>query len=197
MARISASSQVSAPRVRFAPSPSGYLHVGGARTALFNWLFARHVTSAAGGGTFVLRVEDTDAARSSIESVQAIITSMKWLGLEWDEGPDVGGPHGPYFQSERKELYQAAAKRLVDEGKAYPCFCKPEDLDRVREAQEKAGEPVRYNGKCAKLSVAEAAELERDWLEPSIRFRVPAKQLLVPDLVKGSVEFDTGLFGDL
>ena len=184
-------------RVRFAPSPSGYLHVGGARTALFNWLFARHHHSADGGAKFILRVEDTDAARSSLESVQAIITSMKWLGLDWDEGPDVGGPHAPYFQSERKEIYQAAAQKLVNEGKAYPCFCKPEDLDRVREQQEKAGDPVRYNGKCAKLSVAEAAEMERDWLEPSIRFRVPAQQLVIPDLVKGPVEFDTGLIGDL
>src|SRR5438874_1330598 len=134
-------------RVRFAPSPSGYLHVGGARTALFNWLFARHH-----GGKFILRVEDTDAKRSSIESIQAIISSMTWLGLTWDEGPDVGGPVGPYFQSERGEGYQVAARKLLEEDKAYPCYCTEDELNRVREEQQKAAQPIRYNGRCSTLT---------------------------------------------
>src|SRR5690606_6619739 len=116
-----------APRVRFAPSPSGYLHIGGARTALFNWLWARSQ-----GGSFILRVEDTDQERSSIESVQAILDSMKWLGLDWDEGPLVGGECGPYSQSERRSHYHDAVQRLIAEGRAYRCYCTREDLDRAR-----------------------------------------------------------------
>ena len=114
---------------RFAPSPTGYLHVGGARTALFNWLFARRH-----GGVFVLRIEDTDAERSSWDMVQGIVDGMRWLGLDWDEGPDVGGPHAPYFQSQRLETYRAMAERLVSEGRAYYCYCTPETLQRKREA---------------------------------------------------------------
>ena len=110
-------------RVRFAPSPTGYLHVGGARTALFNYLFARRH-----GGMFLLRIEDTDQDRNVEEAVEAIYDGMRWLGLHWDEGPDVGGPHGPYFQSQRLPLYAAAGKRLLEERKAYRCFCAPEDL---------------------------------------------------------------------
>src|SRR5260221_10287032 len=112
---------------RFAPSPTGYLHVGGARTALFNWLYARHH-----GGTFVLRIEDTDVERSSASMVTGILESLKWLGLNWDEGPDVGGPHAPYFQSERLDLYRAAARRLVASGLAYYCYCTPEELKTKR-----------------------------------------------------------------
>src|SRR6187549_1100319 len=108
------------PRVRFAPSPTGYLHVGGARTALFNWLYARRL-----GGTFVLRIEDTDAERSSTDMVTAIFDSMRWLGLDWDEGPGIGGPHAPYFQTERLELYRKAALELVASGQAYRCYCNP------------------------------------------------------------------------
>src|SRR5512141_874609 len=117
-------------RVRFAPSPTGYLHVGGARTALYNYLFAR-----ANGGTFVLRVEDTDAARSSDESVRAILSSMRWLGLTWDEGPEAGGGFGPYFQSERRELYRRHGAALRDQGRAYDCYCTPEEIDAMREGQ--------------------------------------------------------------
>jgi glutamyl-tRNA synthetase len=116
------------PRLRFAPSPSGYLHIGGARTALFNWLWARSQ-----GGTFVLRVEDTDQERSSLDSVRAILEAFRWLGMDWDEGPEVGGPHGSYFQSERKALYRDSVERLIREGKAYRCYCTKEELDRARE----------------------------------------------------------------
>ena len=133
------------PRVRFAPSPSGYLHIGGARTALFNWLWARSQ-----GGQFILRIEDTDQDRSSIESVRAILDSMRWLGLDWDEGPEVGGDRGPYFQSERKDLYRAAVERLIERGHAYRCYCTKEELDRAR-AELKAKDPKAqfvYPGTC-------------------------------------------------
>src|SRR3970282_2248600 len=130
---------MSKPRVRFAPSPTGYLHVGGARTALFNWLFARHT-----GGTFVLRIEDTDAERSSWDMVTGIVDGMRWLGLDWDEGPDVGGPHAPYFQSQRLDKYRAMAERLVSDRRAYLCYCTPEILQRKREAAEAAGAAWTY-----------------------------------------------------
>ncbi len=133
------------PRLRFAPSPSGYLHIGGARTALFNWLWARSQ-----GGTFVLRVEDTDQERSSLDSVRAILDALKWLGLDWDEGPEVGGPFGSYFQSERKALYRESVERLIREGKAYRCYCTKEELDRAREAlkQQNPKAAFVYPGTC-------------------------------------------------
>src|SRR5690606_11362927 len=129
MATTSSTGAGAPPRVRFAPSPSGYLHIGGARTALFNWLWARSQ-----GGTFVLRIEDTDEERSSLDSVRAILDSLRWLGLDWDEGPEVGGEFGPYFQSERKERYREAAESLIAAGKAYRCYCTKEELDAQREA---------------------------------------------------------------
>ncbi len=134
-----------APRVRFAPSPSGYLHIGGARTALFSWLWAKSQ-----GGSFIVRVEDTDQERSSLESVRAILDALKWLGLDWDEGPEVGGDHGPYFQSERKALYREAVEQLIREGHAYRCYCTKEELDRQRAAL-KARDPKAqfvYPGTC-------------------------------------------------
>jgi glutamyl-tRNA synthetase len=136
---------MSGPRVRFAPSPSGYLHIGGARTALFNWLWARGQ-----GGTFVLRIEDTDQDRSSIESVRAILDALKWLGLDWDEGPEVGGPHEPYFQSERKERYRQAAEELIAKGKAYRCYCSKEALDAARAALKEKDPKAQfvYPGTC-------------------------------------------------
>ncbi len=132
-------------RVRFSPSPSGYLHVGGARTALFNWLWARKT-----GGTFIVRVEDTDQERSSIESVRAVLDALEWLGLDWDEGPEVGGPHEPYFQSERRDIYHDVAQQLIDQGKAYRCYCTKEELAAARdEAQLKnPKQPFRYPGTC-------------------------------------------------
>src|SRR5207247_2491661 len=134
-------------RVRFAPSPTGYLHVGGARTALFNWLFARRQ-----GGAFVLRIEDTDVERSSSEMVDAVLDGMRWLGLDWDEGPGVGGPCGPYFQSERLDRYRAMARRLVAEGLAYYCYCTPGEMRAKREAAEHAGGAWKYDRTCLALT---------------------------------------------
>jgi glutamyl-tRNA synthetase len=131
------------PRVRFAPSPTGYLHIGGARTALFNWLDAR-----GGKGRFVLRIEDTDRERSTVESVQAILDGLRWLGLDWDEGPEVGGPYAPYFQTERLGSYRAAADRLIAEKKAYPCYCTKEELEERRKVFERQKRPYKYEGTC-------------------------------------------------
>ncbi|MEZ4221161.1 MAG: glutamate--tRNA ligase [Polyangiaceae bacterium] len=136
---------MSGPRVRFAPSPSGYLHIGGARTALFNWLWARSQ-----GGSFVLRIEDTDQDRSSLESVRAILDALRWLGLDWDEGPEVDGPHAPYFQSERKALYRDAAEQLIQKGHAYRCYCTKEELDAARAALKERDPKAQfvYPGTC-------------------------------------------------
>jgi glutamyl/glutaminyl-tRNA synthetase len=141
-------------RVRFAPSPTGHLHVGGARTALFNWLFARHT-----GGKFILRIEDTDQERSTDESYRAIIEALRWLGLDWDEGPLVGGAYGPYFQSQRRHLYREWAERLVKEGKAYACYCSQEDVARRRAASGATTEASTYDRHCRDLSCDEAARL--------------------------------------
>src|ERR1700759_5273433 len=142
-------------RVRFAPSPTGYLHVGGARTALFNWLLARRH-----GGVFVLRIEDTDADRSSSEMVDGILDGLNWLALDWNEGPRVGGPYGPYFQSERGDLHRAAADRLVEKGHAYFCYCTPEEIKAKREAGEKATGGWIYDRTCAALSKDDVAARE-------------------------------------
>jgi glutamyl-tRNA synthetase len=172
------------PRLRFAPSPTGYLHVGGARTALFNWLYARHH-----GGVFVLRIEDTDVERSSWEMVSGIVDGLRWLGLDWDEGPDVGGPHGPYFQSERLETYRTAAERLVAEGHAYYCYCSPEALKAQRDEAERRGEAWNYDRTCARRSADEVAELEAAGRPRAIRFRVPEGTTRFDDLVHGPIEF--------
>src|ERR1041384_5827916 len=140
------------PRVRFAPSPTGYLHVGGARTALFNWLFARRHH-----GSFVLRIEDTDAERSSAEMVTGILDGLRWLGLDWDEGPGVDGAHGPYFQSQRYDRHRAAAASLVSEGRAYHCYCPAERLREEREQAEARGEAWQYDRRCLTLAPAPAA----------------------------------------
>src|SRR5688572_10044361 len=156
-------------RVRFAPSPTGYLHVGGARTALFNWLFARRHQ-----GTFVLRIEDTDAGRSSWEMVSGIVDGLRWLGLDWDEGPDVGGPHAPYFQSQRLEMYRSAAEELLARGAAYRCFCSPETLQQKREAAEARGGGWIYDRTCCDLDESEIAA-RRDAGAPfAVRFKVPS-----------------------
>ena len=172
-------------RVRFAPSPTGYLHVGGARTALFNWLFARRH-----GGTFVLRIEDTDVERSSTDMVDGILDGLRWLGLDWDEGPLVGGPVGPYFQSERGDRYRAAAQRLVDAGRAYYCYCTTEELKIKREAGEREGGAWRYDRVCAGLSAAEIAANDRAGKPRAVRFRVPDGITRFDDLVHGPIEFD-------
>jgi len=172
------------PRVRFAPSPTGYLHVGGARTALFNWLYARRH-----GGTFILRIEDTDVERSSADMITGILSSMRWLGLTWDEGPDVGGPHAPYFQTERLDQYRAAAARLVDAGHAYYCYCRPEELAAKRSAAEAAGSAWTYDRTCHALSREEIANREAAGQPRAIRFFVPPGVTQFTDLVRGHIAF--------
>jgi glutamyl-tRNA synthetase len=184
---------MSAPvRVRFAPSPTGYLHVGGARTALFNYLFARRH-----GGVFVLRIEDTDRERSTEESVTAITEGLHWLGLHWDEGPGANGAHGPYFQSERLSLYAEWAERLFREGNAYRCFCDPEELKRRREEALSRGEPPRYNRKCLSLSREESeARVARG--EPhALRFLMPDGETSWVDGVRDEVSFQNSVLDDL
>ena len=178
-------------RVRFAPSPTGYLHVGGARTALFNWLYARRH-----GGTFVLRIEDTDAERSSWEMVTGIVEGLRWLGLDWDEGPDVGGPHGPYFQSQRLDRHRALAERLVSEGRAYYCFCAPELLQQKREAAESAGGGWIYDRTCLALNANDVAALKASSTPRAIRFRVPDGVTAFDDLVHGRIAFDNEVIED-
>jgi glutamyl-tRNA synthetase len=174
-----------APRVRFAPSPTGYLHVGGARTALFNWLYARRH-----GGVFILRIEDTDVERSSQDMVTGIFDGLRWLGLTWDEGPEIGGPHAPYFQSERLDRYRAAADRLLDEGHAYHCYCTPERLRDERERAEGRGEAWQYDRTCLALSADRIRELEAAATPRAIRFRVPAAGAAFDDAVHGRIAFD-------
>ena len=172
------------PRVRFAPSPTGYLHVGGARTALFNWLYARRH-----GGTFVLRIEDTDVERSSADMISGILSSMTWLGLTWDEGPGVGGPHAPYFQTERLDKYQAAAARLVASGHAYYCYCRPEELAAKRDSAQVAGAAWMYDRTCRSLSNDEIARREAAGQPRAVRFLVPPGLTTFTDLVRGHIEF--------
>ena len=178
-------------RVRFAPSPTGYLHVGGARTALFNWLYARRH-----GGTFVLRIEDTDAERSSWEMVAGIVNGMRWLGLDWDEGPDVGGPHQPYFQSQRLDQYRSAAADLVQRGQAYHCYCAPETLKQKREAAEAAGGGWVYDRTCCALADDERAKLQANGAPRAVRFKVPHGKTTFRDLVHGAIEFDNANIED-
>jgi glutamyl-tRNA synthetase len=174
-----------APRVRFAPSPTGYLHVGGARTALFNWLFARRH-----GGIFVLRIEDTDAERSSDEMVGGILDGLRWLGLDWDEGPLIGGEHGPYSQSERFDRHRAMAGRLVAQGHAYYCYCTTDELKAKRDAAERTGGGWKYDRTCLSLTNDEIAARERAGMPRAIRFRVPDGVTRFDDLVHGAIEFD-------
>ena len=173
------------PRVRFAPSPTGYLHVGGARTALFNWLFARRE-----GGIFVLRIEDTDVERSSADMTTGILNSMRWLGLDWDEGPGVGGPHAPYLQSERLDLYRQAAHSLLASGRAYRCYCNPGELKAKREAAQVAGSAGTYDRTCLRLSADERAARDRAGAQSAIRFLVPPGTTVFDDIVRGRIEFD-------
>jgi glutamyl-tRNA synthetase len=171
--------------VRFAPSPTGYLHVGGARTALFNWLFARRH-----GGTFVLRIEDTDAERSSDEMVAGILESMRWLGLAWDEGPGVGGPHEPYFQSQRFARHREFAGQLLADGLAYKCYCSHELLKEKRDAAERAGGGWKYDRTCLNLSAEEQQRLDASGVQAAVRFKVPEGRTSYTDHVRGRIEFD-------
>jgi nondiscriminating glutamyl-tRNA synthetase len=179
-------------RVRFAPSPTGQLHVGNARTALFNWLLAR-----GSGGTFILRIEDTDAERSTRESEAAILRDLRWLGLDWDEGPDAGGSHGPYRQSERLHLYQSYAKELLSAEAAYYCFCSAAQLDAERQQALADERPARYAGTCRRLSREQAASRMAAGERPAIRFRVPEdRDVVFTDAVRGDVRFQTDVIGD-
>ncbi len=179
-------------RVRFAPSPTGQLHVGNARTALFNWLFAHGKD-----GTFILRIEDTDAERSTRESEASILEDLRWLGLDWDEGPDVGGVHGPYRQSERLHLYASYTNELLNSGNAYYCFCSPAKLDEDRKTDLAAGRPPKYHGTCRNISLDEARTRIDAGERPVIRFRVPdTGDVTFRDLVRGEVTFSSDVIGD-
>lgn len=184
-------------RTRFAPSPTGFLHIGGARTTLYNWLFARRH-----GGTFVLRIEDTDEVRSTDESVTAILDSIKWLGLDWDEGPLDGktdkGPHAPYYQMKRVDIYRKYLNQLLDAGKAYKCYCTKEELDEMRKLAQLEKRPPRYDGRCRALTETKRKELEAAGKKFSIRFKMPVDgTTIVDDQIRGKVAFENNLQQDL
>jgi nondiscriminating glutamyl-tRNA synthetase len=179
-------------RVRFAPSPTGPFHIGGARSALFNWLLARKE-----GGKFVLRIEDTDLERSTRESEENIKASLRWLGIEWDEGIDVGGQYGPYRQTERLEIYRQYTQKLLDAGQAYYCYCSEEELDADRQAQMDKGENPHYSGRCRNLSPADHERFIAEGRKPTVRFRVPDnQQIIFKDLVRDTVSFESNGVGD-
>ena len=178
-------------RVRFAPSPTGQLHVGNARTALFNWLFARQ-----SGGVMVLRIEDTDVERSESRYETQLLDDLKWLGLDWDEGPDVGGPYAPYRQSDRLGIYREHAERLLSEGKAYLCFCSQEELERDRAQKLAAQQPPIYSGKCRALDPAEAQRRRAAGEAAAIRLRIPERPIRFHDMVRGMVEFSNEVVSD-
>jgi glutamyl-tRNA synthetase/nondiscriminating glutamyl-tRNA synthetase len=178
-------------RVRFAPSPTGQLHIGNVRTALFNWLFARQKR-----GAFILRIEDTDMERSEARYETQLLEDLKWLGLDWDEGPDVGGPYSPYRQSDRTEMYQESAQRLVREQKAYYCFCAPEQLERERELALKEQRQPVYSGKCRRLDPADAARRRSAGEAAAIRLRIPEHPIRFQDIVRGEVEFHNEAVSD-
>jgi glutamyl-tRNA synthetase/nondiscriminating glutamyl-tRNA synthetase len=178
-------------RVRFAPSPTGYVHVGNARTALFNWLFARRH-----GGAFVLRIEDTDVERSKEEYEKQLFEDLRWFGLDWDEGPNVGGPHGPYRQSERKEIYRQHALNLIDAGHAYFCFCSAEQLESERQAALKAGQQPRYSGRCRIRPREESARKVAAGEPAAIRLKIAEGELAWRDLVHGPTSFASEVIGD-
>lgn len=180
-------------RTRYAGSPTGSLHIGGAWTAFFNWLFARHHR-----GTFIIRVEDTDRSRSTGEFERAILEDLRWLGLEWDEGPDVGGPYGPYRQTERFDLYRRYARELLERGAAYECFCTPEELEAERRRAQERRAPYRYSGRCRALSPADRAAFVAEGRHPAIRVRIRdgGRVIVVNDLVRGAVEFSPEALDD-
>jgi glutamyl-tRNA synthetase len=180
-------------RTRFPPSPTGDPHVGNIRTALFAWLFARH-----NGGVFILRIEDTDVARKVEGSVEVIIESLRWLGLDWDEGPGVGGDYGPYIQSQRLELYQEAARRLVERGSAYYCYCSPERLEELRVEQIRQKRPPGYDRRCRELSAEERKKKEDEGVTPVVRFKTPLTgQTRFHDIIWGDVTFSNNILEDL
>lgn len=179
-------------RVRFAPSPTGPFHIGGARSALFNWLLARKE-----GGKLILRIEDTDLERSTSESEENIKASLRWLGIEWDEGIDIGGEYGPYRQTERLEIYRQYTQKLLASGQAYYCYCTEEELDTERQRQMDKGENPHYGGRCRDLSPAERERLIAEGRKPTVRFRVPEnQQIIFKDIVRDTVSFESNGVGD-
>ncbi|MDD5288867.1 MAG: glutamate--tRNA ligase [Dehalococcoidales bacterium] len=180
-------------RTRFAPSPTGFLHVGSIRTALFDWLFTRH-----NGGVFVLRIEDTDATRKVEGAVEAILDDLRWLNLDWNEGPEVGGKYGPYIQSERLERYKEAARRLLAQGAAYKCYCSQERLEALRAHQTKNKLPPGYDRCCRNLTEAERAQKEKEGITPVVRLKTPLEgQTIVHDIIWGNVIFKNSAIEDL
>ena len=176
-------SSIKPARVRFAPSPTGHMHLGSARTALYDYLVAKKT-----GGKFILRIEDTDFKRYTPGAEEELIKGLRWLGLTYDEGPDIGGPYGPYRQSERREIYLEHARRLVESGYAFYCFCTPDRLTRVREEQQKKKEPPRYDGTCRNLTTAEAEERIRNGEKFVIRFKTPKEgSTTVIDYLRGEI----------
>ena len=179
-------------RVRYAPSPTGEPHVGNIRTAIFNWLCARHY-----GGSLVIRVEDTDQSRKVEGATEQLLDALKWLGLDWDEGPDVGGSYAPYYQSQRLEHYHAASERLLESGDAYKCYCSPDRLAEMRKEQARLKLPPGYDGKCLSLSSGEVADLGEAGAVPVVRFKMPDDGVTtVDDLVRGEVSFENRLIDD-
>jgi glutamyl-tRNA synthetase len=178
-------------RCRFAPAPSGSLHVGNVRSALFSWLFARHQ-----GGTFILRVEDTDASRVTEEAVHGVLEDLRWLGLDWDEGPEVGGDHGPYRQSQRLDIYREKADELLASGAAYRCYCTKEELEARSAAARARKEAPGYDGHCRDLDAVQIAAYEAEGRESVVRFRMPDHEWVVDDIVKGEVRFAAGQLRD-
>ncbi len=178
-------------RVRFAPSPTGYVHVGNARTALFNWLFARHQ-----GGQFILRIEDTDAERSKPEYERQLIQDLRWFGLDWDEGPDVGGPHGPYRQSERQAIYSEQVQKLIAQGDAYYCFCTAEQLEAERQEELKAGRQPRYSGRCRKLAADEVSRRKSAGEPAAVRLKIAESSFFWNDRVHGPTTISSDVIGD-
>ncbi|MCM8785595.1 MAG: glutamate--tRNA ligase [Candidatus Omnitrophica bacterium] len=172
-------------RVRFAPSPTGFLHIGNARTALFNYLFARK-----NKGKFILRIEDTDKERSKKEYEEAIIEDLKWIGIEWDEGPDIGGEYGPYRQSERIDIYKEFAEKLLKEGIVYKCYCTKEELEKTREDAQKKGLPPGYDGKCRNLTKEKISQYEKEGRSFVLRLKVPEEKIEINDLIRGKVIFE-------
>jgi len=179
-------------RVRFAPSPTGSPHVGNIRTALFAWLFTRH-----SNGSFILRIEDTDVARKVEGALEEIMDSLRWLGLDWDEGPDIGGNYGPYYQSQRLDLYQAAAEQLIEQGDAYRCYCSPERLKEMRDEQAKLKQPPGYDRLCRELTFKQQAEKEASGIIPVVRFKMPLEgQVFFNDIIYGDITFDLSTLDD-
>ncbi len=179
-------------RVRYAPSPTGYPHVGNIRTALFNWLFARRH-----GGSFIVRIEDTDIARKVEGAVETILDALRWLGLDWDEGPEAGGDYGPYFQSQRLEVYRELAQRLLSQGNAYYCYCSPRRLEQMRAEQVRRKQPPGYDRHCRHLTQEERSAKEKEGITPVVRFTTPLEgQTAFADLIRGEVTFENGTLDD-